>query len=129
MNSSLTPVRSPPRGKLNCRARACCSDKMFTGYQPWEYINTGAETIFHDAAVAQRSAVPMRTLRMNHASPAHEPLGRSVFFCGNPGRSFHQLRCKRFRFVSLAKGLREIAPKSVRQITMLNAALMEQTGA
>src|SRR5437763_5555585 len=109
MNSSVTPVRSPSRGRANCRARACCSDKTFIRRSDLGNTSTAA--------------------RRQPLSPARQPVVSSIFFFGDLRGSLAQLRREGCSFKLLAKNCREVFPESGWQIVSLNAALVQKAGA
>src|SRR4051794_4763574 len=107
MNSSLTPLSRPSCGRLSCRARACCSDKMFMAAAAFAYTNTVAETT---------------------ALSTGEPRPRPVL-CGRDLRGAAEgVWLQHFAFKPIAKNLREIFAESRRQIAPLDAALVQESG-
>src|SRR5688500_586500 len=111
MNSLLTPVKRPSRGRASCRSRACCSVRIFTG---------------------SRNEIQQHCRRDNPFAALLTPLqpcGGAVFGGGNGGGARAQFRGERFLLEARAENPGEIVAKSAGQIAALNAPLVQQTGA
>src|SRR4051794_28076008 len=104
MNSSLTPLSKPSRGRLSWRARACCSDKIFM--PRFAFGNTSSAS--------------------EKQLPSLQPLGCAVFGRGNVGGTIQCLAGQSFLFASPGKNLGEVGAKTWRQIRELNAALVKK---
>src|SRR5688572_29902380 len=103
MNSLLTPVKRPSRGRASCRSRACCSVRIFTGRRNEIQQHWGGDNPF---------AVFSTPL---------QPFGCAVFGGGDRGGARTQFRGERFSFETMTKNPREIVVESAGQIAALNA--------